>query len=388
MARKLTGDEDFAGLKVVEKTLPATAYYDPAVYREELHRIWYRQWVYLCRADALSGPGAFRTETIGDQSVLLLRDGEENIRAFHNSCRHRGSRLCTEHEGRFRAKAVVCPYHQWSYDFQGRLLGTSSLSEAPDFRKEDYPLFSIAVKEWRGCIFVCLADDPPAELEALRGGSDHTDNWPLADLVTGHTWRKVMDCNWKGFWENFNECLHCPTVHPELSALVPIYKRRTILPQDDPDWRDNEHSDDPKYRGGMRAGAETWSMDGRIHGAPIGGLSDKERAAGARYYVNTPSVYIAAHPDYMRIVRLLPLGPECTELQAEWLFPAETLEDPDFDMANVVDFAKLVMQQDGDISAQNQKGLHALPYQHGVLMPEEHYTALFYRWYRQAMAES
>ena len=128
-------------------------------------------------------------------------------------------------------------------------------------------------------------------------------------------------------------------------------------------------------------------MDGRIHGTPIEGLSDEERAAGARYYVNTPSVYIAAHPDYMRIVRLLPLGPERTELQAEWLFPAETLDNPDFDMSNLVDFAKLVMEQDGDISALNQKGLHALPFREGVLMPEEHYIALFYRWYRRAMVE-
>jgi len=385
MARKLTGDEDFAGLKSAEKTLPAEAYYDPATYRRELSKIWNRHWVYLCRADALAEAGAFRTETIGDQSILLLRDGEGAVRAFHNTCRHRGLQLCLERAGRFRAKAVVCPYHQWSYDFQGDLRGTSSLSEARDFSKEDYPLYRVAVKEWRGCIFVCLAGDPPADLPALRGGSDYTENWPLADLITGHTWRKAIDCNWKVFWENFNECLHCPAVHPELSALVPIYRRRSILPQDDPDWRDHEGSDDPKYRGGLRAGAETWSMDGQVHGARFEGLSEAERATGARYYVNTPSVFIAAHPDYMRIVRLLPLGPERTEIQAEWLFPSETLGNPDFDLANVVDFGKLVMEQDGEISAVNQKGLHALPHREGVLMPEEHYVALFYRWYREAM---
>ena len=196
-----------------------------------------------------------------------------------------------------------------------------------------------------------------------------------------------MGCNWKGFWENFNECLHCPSVHPELSALVPIYKRRIILPQDDPGWREHEGSSEPKHRGGVRKGAETWSTDGQVHAARFEGLSEAERTAGARYYVNTPSLYIAAHVDYMRIVRLLPLGPERTELQAEWLFPAQTLEDPGFDLANVVDFGKLVMEQDGDICAINQKGLHALPHRQGVLMPEEHYVALFYRWYRRAIGE-
>lgn len=388
MARKLTGDEDFAGLKRVEKTLPAEAYYEPDIYRRELNEIWYRHWVYLCRADDLEGPGAFRTETIGAQSILLLRDDSGALKAFHNTCRHRGSQLCAEREGRFRSKSVVCPYHQWSYDFQGRLRGTTSLAEAPDFRKEDYPLYPVAVKEWAGCVFVSLADDPPEHLETLRDASDNTGNWPLADLVTGHRWRKTIECNWKVFWENFNECLHCPTVHPELSALVPIYKRRTILPQDDPDWRDNEGSDDPRYRGGLRRGAETWSMDGQIHGARFEDLSEADRAAGALYYVNTPSVFIAAHPDYMRIVRILPLGPERMEIQAEWLFPSETLADPAFNLANVVDFGKLVMEQDGAVSEVNQRGLRALPHRHGVLMPEEHYVALFYGWYRKAMGEA
>ena len=387
MARKLTGDEDFAGLKTAQKTLPGHAYYDPAVYARELDNIWHRQWIYLCRSDALSGRGSYRTEAIGAQSVLLLRDDAGRVRAFHNTCRHRGSRLCLEPEGQLRGKRIVCPYHQWTYDLEGNLVRTSSLSEAPDFAREDYPLYDIAVREWRGCIFVCLSDDPPGELSAFRGSGDHTGNWPLAELAVGHTWGKTIACNWKVFWENFNECLHCPNVHPELSRLVPIYGRRIILPQDDPDWRRHEGSADPKHRGGLKPGAETWSGDGKAHGPRFEGLSAAERAAGQRYYVNTPSVYIAAHVDYMRIVRVLPCGPEETEIRAEWLFPAAALSDPGFDTANVVEFGTLVLEQDGTASEINQQGLRSIRHEAGVLMPEEHYVADFHRWYRDAMGE-
>ncbi len=387
MARKLTGDEDFAGLKRVEKTLPGRAYHDPDIYRRELANIWYGQWLYLCRADALAETGAYRTETIGDQPVLLVRDAAGTVRAFHNTCRHRGSLLCREKAGRLGGRRIVCPYHQWAYDLRGNLVRTSSLSEAPEFDRADYALYGIAVREWRGCIFVCLSDDPPAELSAFRGGGDHTENWPLAELAVGHTWRKTVACNWKVFWENFNECLHCPNVHPELSRLVPIYRRRIILPQDDPDWRRHEGSADPKHRGGLRPDAETWSTDGKAHGPRFENLSEAEQAAGQRYYVNTPSMYIAAHVDYMRIVRILPRGPEETEIQAEWLFPRAALDDPAFDLDNVVAFGRLVLEQDGAASEMNQQGLRSRRHEAGVLMPEEHYVAAFHRWYRAAMGE-
>src|SRR5690606_33647526 len=88
-------------------------------------------------------------------------------------------------------------------------------------------------------------------------------NWPLADLVVGHSFRKEMACNWKIFWENFNECLHCPGVHPELSALVPIYGRGLMARHDDPDWQEHANDDAPEYAGTLREGAETWSGDGQ-----------------------------------------------------------------------------------------------------------------------------
>jgi Rieske 2Fe-2S family protein len=135
----------------------------------------------------------------------------------------------------------------------------------------------------------------------------------------------------------------------------------------------------------MRDGGETWSMDGRAQGRVIGTLSDVDLARGHTYATIWPSVFVAGYPDHVRIVRLLPLGPERMELQAEWLFEPETLADPQYDLRNVVDFAVLVMEQDARACEMNQRGLRALPFKEGVLMPEEYYLKQFQDWVRDGL---
>ena len=136
---------------------------------------------------------------------------------------------------------------------------------------------------------------------------------------------KLMNCNWKIFWENFNECLHCPGVHKHLSQLVPIYGRGLMARHDDPDWQRHADNDAPEFSGGLKRGAETWSEDGRAHGPKFAGLSESERAAGQTYATHLPSMFVVGHVDYVRTVSLRPVGPEQTELTAEWLFAPEAL---------------------------------------------------------------
>ncbi len=377
-------DTAYNALRQAEPSLPAAWYVDPVHHAREMRAIWARSWVYVCRAADLDRPLQFQTLEIGDQSIVVLRDTDGDLRAFHNVCRHRGSVLCTEARGRLGARLLVCPYHQWAYaTTDGRLVSTSSFGEGDGFDKADFGLFAVAIAEWRGCVFVNL--DAQARFDAAQAfqrAPDNLRNFPLEEMVTGHVWSKQMACNWKVFWENFNECLHCPNIHPELVDLVPLYQRRIVNPRDVPDWRDHADSDDPKYRGGMREGAETWSMDGGAQGHVIGTLSDEDLARGHSYATALPAAFVAGYPDHIRIVRLLPLEPERTELRAEWLFPPETLADAGYDRANVVDFAVLVMEQDGAACELNQRGLHAAPLAAGVLMPEEYFVKRFQDWVR------
>lgn len=380
---------DYRSLKNVEPSLPGSWYYDPAILEKEMARIFKREWLYVCHASALAKPLSYRTLQIGDQPIFILRDSDGSLQAYYNTCRHRGSILLQEESGQLKSKAIICPYHQWCYHSgDGRLIKTSSFADPAGFEKSDYGLYAISVREWRGCIMVNLDPDAVWDVEEIFfRSSGEVANYPLEDMVVGHVWRKEMGCNWKAFWENFNECLHCPNVHPELVDLVPLYGRRIVDRRDVPGWQDHEGDNDPKYRGGLRNNAETWSMDGSAQGHVISTLTDSDRDRGQIYTVSLPSMFIGAYSDHIRIVRLMPTGPEKTELVAEWLFTPETLNADDYDIGNVVDFAKIVMDQDLTACELNQRGLHSAPFEQGVLMPEEYYLKGFQDWVRQSMED-
>ena len=136
----------------------------------------------------------------------------------------------------------------------------------------------------------------------------------------------------------------------------------------------------------LAAGARTWTVDGKPCGPEFPNLSADQRRAGHTFVTLAPTMYIVAHVDYVRAVSLRPLGPERTELRAEWLFPAATPRAPDFDLANVVDFATTVMRQDGAACEMNQRGLRSDKFAHGTLMPQEFDVFGFQEWVRRQMA--
>jgi len=375
-------------LKTAEPTLPSHWYGERDHHRLEEERIWQAGWVYLCHQSALAKPRQYRTLCLGNQPMVVLRDDAGHLRGYFNTCRHRGSVLCTAESGRLDANAIVCPYHQWSYRLaDGALAATTSFTEAEGFNKSDHPLFPIAVREWRGAVFIHPDPDAEWDIDTLfQRSADGLSRFPLETMKVGKTWSKTINCNWKLFWENFNECLHCPNIHPELTSLVPLYSRRIISKMDMPGWEDHDGSDDPFYRGGLRSGAETWSKDGSAQGHTIASLSAEDIERGQLYASAWPSMFIAGYADHMRIVRVLPKGPTKTEITAEWLFEEATLNDPDYDMSNVVDFATLVMEQDGYACELNQQGLCARPFSEGVLMPEEYLLKRFHDWVRARIA--
>jgi glycine betaine catabolism A len=382
MMSTTSGQLGYNGLTEHTEGLPAEAYFDPRQYERELQRVWYRNWVYVGRSSDLARHRAFRTFELGDQKILLVRDDQGVLQGFHNTCRHRGAALCRESEGLLRAGTIICPYHAWVYNLQGDLLRTSSKSHASGFDVADFPLYKISVTEWNGFIFVALTDSPPAFEKIFDLPLNRLDAWPLEDLVVGHV---LLKSNWKIFWENYNECLHCPGVHPQLSQLVPIYGRGLLEERDDPQWSAHIQDSDPKFKGGLRNGAVTWSLDGKA-GIPFPDLSEEDRKAGHIYMTSLPSVFLVGHVDYVRVVRLLPLGPEQTELRVEYLFSPETLADPTFDMRNVVDFTNLVMTEDAQVCELNQMGLKAGPHVRGVVMPEEYVIRQFHEWLRAELA--
>lgn len=386
MTTQTRRDQPYNGLAALADTLPATDYLSVESFERDLDRIWYRDWIYVCREADIGHALDFRTFRIGTQPIVVLRDETGVLRAFYNTCRHRGSELCSAAEGRLKARLLTCPYHAWSYSLRGELVRVPSKSMPAGFDKADHGLYPVALSVWRGFVFVSLREQPAGDAAAtFDPQSADLGNWPLERLVSARTVTRTMACNWKIFWENFNECLHCPGVHKHLSLLVPIYGRGLMVREDDPEWARHADNDAPEYSGGLRAGAVTWSEDGLAHGPVFAGLSEDERKAGQSYATHLPSMFVVGHLDYVRVVSLLPLGPRQTRLTAEWLLlPEARLDDAQLD--NIVKFGERVLDEDAAVCELNQRGLGARPHVSGVLMPEEYDIKRFHDWVRDRHA--
>ena len=212
-------------LSELKPTLPSTWYYDPEQYARELRAVWYRDWVCVGRLEDVPEKGDYRVVALGDQRLIVTRSGAGQVRVFHNTCRHRGSTLCTADAGRFANGRIICPYHTWTYSLDGDLIATPSRVETGDFRAADFSLYAVHADTWGGYLFVNLSATPALSLfDFLGKEADELKNWPLADMVSVHQERTHLACNWKVFWENYSECYHCPRMHPELCKLVPVYK--------------------------------------------------------------------------------------------------------------------------------------------------------------------
>lgn len=360
-------------------TLPAEAYLDQVWYAREVQAIWRRNWIYAGRLADLT-PGTMRRDSVAGASVILSRTPDGSVRAFHNTCRHRGAEICGEGV-REIGKLITCPYHAWAYAAaDGRLVTVAHATPTADFRREDHGLLPVAVREWNGFLFLNLAADP-RDL-APDTGIGALDNWPMADLVTGYRITRDLACNWKVFWENYNECLHCPGIHPELCDMVPVYSRGIMSATEAADW-----TPDQPHQPNLKPGAKSWTMTGEACGPEFPDLTPMERQNGYTFVTLYPTMYIVAHVDYVRAVSLVPTGPETTRLTAEWLFLPETLAQPGFDAAEVAAFATLVLDQDGKAAEMNQRGMRSPAYRHGTLMPQEFDIRLFHGWVMDQLSD-
>ncbi len=353
--------------------LPRAAYLDQGWYGREMATIFSRQWVMVGRADDFAA-GKMRRATVGAAEVIVVRDTNGTLAAWHNSCPHRGSELCVQPEEDV-GKLIRCPYHAFAYATDdGRLVSTAHAVPTEDFDRSAHGLRPVSTRIWNGFLFLNLAADP-AEIWSDVGLAT-LDSWPMADLVTGHRWEAEIACNWKAFWENYSECLHCPGIHPELCDLVPIYRTGIMGPTEALGW---VPGDNPA-QSNLRDGAQTWTTDGQPCGPIFNGLSEDALRVGYSFATLWPSVYVVAHLDYVRAVRIVPLGPERTRLVAELYFASETLAQPGFDASAVAAFAKIVMAQDGAASEMNHRGMRSPAFKAARLMPEEYEIHRFHQW--------
>ena len=342
-------------------TLPRRFYADPDFYSAELDRFYFRRWICAGRADQIPEPGDYFARTIADESIVVTRDASGAIHALFNVCRHRGTRICEQPEGHF-ADRIQCPYHAWTYDLAGRLLAAPHMP--PGFCKDAYPLHRAGCDVWDGHVFVFLGQDGKTQLtslkDQLRDLPQRFAGYRMGDLRLARRIVYDVKANWKLIILNFNECLHCPTLHPALNRLHHYLGADNVEPT-------------PDYCGGamgFRDRVETVSTDGRRRRAYLPGLDDAQRQQVA-YYSIYPNLLLSLHPDYMMTHTLWPRAHNRTEVVCEWHFHPDEMARTDFQADDAIELWDATNKEDWWISEQSQAGIQSRAYEPGPYSERE-----------------
>jgi Rieske 2Fe-2S family protein len=340
------------------RMLPPAAYTGDAVFAWEQANIL-AGWICVGYAADLGEPASQRAFDTGNGGVLLTRDEQGVVHAFANTCRHRGHELLPCGGSR-KARSIVCPYHSWSYKLDGTLRAAPGFRDVPGFEPDEFGLVPVPVVEWQGYLFVDPSGADGDFAEHLPGLDEVIGRYRPEDLVVVARHSYELATNWKVIVENYQECYHCSTIHPELSRVSPPDSGAMLEPRGD--WLAGWMDLIPK--------AVTMSLDGRSAGRPIAGLSETELRT-VMYVVAYPNLLISLHPDYVMTHVMRPLAAGRTHVECAWAFPREVAEQDGFDPSYAVDFWDLTNRQDWAACESVQRGLrsgHARP---GPLAPDE-----------------
>jgi Rieske 2Fe-2S family protein len=334
-------------------TLPAAYYVDLSYFTREMDALFARMWICAGRTEQIARPGQFLVREVLGESIIITRSAAGAVNAFYNVCRHRGTRLCTEHEGTFGG-SIQCPYHAWTYDLDGRLIGAPHMEEVPHFAKDEYPLHRVQADTWDGHIFLNLSANPAPLLEQLSDLPGKFRPWRMEELRLGKRIVYDVRANWKLVIQNYNECLHCPNLHPALNKLSHYLSGENEPLQ-------------ATYMGGrmdLRPGVDTLSMDGSCPRAFLPGLSPED-VRRVYYYAIFPNMLLSLHPDYMMVHSLWPIAPDRTINICEWHFHPDEVARKGFDAADAVDFWDLTNRQDWHVCELSQAGIASRAYTPG-----------------------
>jgi Rieske 2Fe-2S family protein len=362
-------------------TLPGRYYTDPAIFALEQSGIFEATWFAAARSSDLADPGQFRTVTVGAESVIIVRGRDGVLRAFLNVCRHRGATICSQESGQVR-RNLQCMYHAWTYSLDGTLVAAPNLVKMQDIDRTAYGLIPVQLREWLGYAWVCLADEPPSfELTVIGAATERLgdpaaiESWEVDTLSVGRRIRYDVAANWKLIVENFMECYHCATIHPELTQMLPEFAQGFAA----------------QYYVGHGAEfapqAQGFTIDGTEGFEQIPGVgADHDR----KYYAITvkPQVFINLVPDHVIFHRMYPLAVDRTIVECDWLYTKGTVASGK-DVSKSVELFDRVNLQDFEACERCQPRMSSRAYTDGgVLVPSEHHIAAFHGWVTAAVGVS
>ncbi|MDK8264609.1 aromatic ring-hydroxylating dioxygenase subunit alpha [Pseudomonas oryzihabitans] len=393
--------------------LPGELYGRQDVFATDLEIFYNRHWIVVGVTADIPEPGDVSTLDIGKASIILVRDDDENIRAFRNVCRHRGARL--REAGKSTVGMLVCPYHQWTYDLDGQLKHAAHMGQ--DFDASCRSLLPVAVRVVGAHILVCLSEDPPQDIATLA--SEMTSRFaPYALQLSkiAHESEIIENGNWKLVIENNRECYHCAAGHPELNA--------SFLPEDFGVCTDGMSPESlqalAEYQAKNAAARQDWEDQGHLcaavehleedsvtqfrsqrlvianHGesqtlttrvACTRLLGDLQRRDLGDVHFWTHNSWTHVMSDHAVVSYLIPLGPDQTLVRTKWLVHAEAVEGVDYDLQTLIEVWQATNLQDAGLVALTQRGTQDPAYVPGPFSTfTETYVEQFTRWYAARLA--
>lgn len=382
------------GNRKKQYSLPQPFYTDPELYELDLAGIFERHWIFAGLECELPAAGDYLVTSIARSSVVVLRNSAGQIRAFFNTCRHRGSTVCPP--GRGKVRSLVCPYHQWSYNLDGQLTYAGGMHAA--FDPSCVALKPVAVETLAGLIFVCLAEEPPDFSAFSATLTPYLEPHDLRSARLAWSEAIEINANWKLVVENSRECYHCHARHPE---LVRTFFLRFDAESDDPLVAEHAR----KCReGGLKTGAAS-GEDFQLSRMPLtrGAVSmtmDGERICsrllgkvphcdiGSMRWFHFPSMFAHVLGDYAFFFRLLPLAVDRTLVTSTWFVSGEAEAGRDYDPKELSRLWSTTNDQDKDLCERNHEGVSSLGYQPGPYSQErEAHVIKFVEWYADRMQD-
>jgi Rieske 2Fe-2S family protein len=405
------GRGDGAAYRTPGYSLPGWLYSSQEAYETDLAAVFARSWLFVATEPEIPEPGDYLTVAVGPRSVVLMRDDGMQIQAFHNVCRHRGSRLLDSCKG--STGNIVCPYHQWTYDTSGRLLHAES--SGPAFDRAGLSLMPVHVRSVAGLIFISLAAEPPADFDDFASVvTPYLTPHQLAGAKVATQVDIVEEGNWKLVMENNRECTHCGG-HPELSrSLFPTYGYR---PEDisprlrqafdrytrvheeftatcdrlSMRWEPIEQLDTRPTgfrieREPLDQAGESFTLDGRRACARL--LADFPTAQLGRLSMHVqPNAWFHFLSDHAVTFSVLPLSPGRTALRTTWLVHKDAVEGRDYELDRLTTVWRQTNEQDRTFIARVHQGVSDPAYQPGPYLPAEYQVDAFCSWYTGRLAE-
>lgn len=385
-------------------SLPQALYNDPLLFRVDMEEVFMKEWLFVGMTCEVPDPGSYMTIEIGQNPVLIVRDRDGQVRAFHNVCRHRGSRVCTEKKG--KVANLACPYHQWTYDLKGQLLFAGN-DMGDDFDKSVHGLKPAHCKTAGGFIYVSLAEgEPPAIDDYLKTLATYMEPYDMENTKVAVESTLEENANWKLVIENNRECYHCSGSHPELL--------RTLLEWDDT----NDPRATPEFLALCKTQAAQWDAEGIPHKHVEFGLRNrlvrmplkegtavmtmdgkpacrinmgriKNQSLGSLRILHLPNSWSHMQSDHAIVFQVIPVSAQKTLVTTKWLVHKDAVESHDYAPGKLRYVWDQTNQQDRTLAEQNQLGINSLAYQPGPYSKTFEFGVInFLDWYSASVQKN